>query len=88
MEIINKLEYSFELVLIILLALILLYNSTLFEEIFPPNIIINYNSRVWHLLLLLIVLSSYIWSKKVGVLLLGLYILYILDMDTLINMNM
>jgi hypothetical protein len=88
MEIINKLEYSFELVLIILLALILLYNSTLFEEIFPPNIIINYNSRIWHLLLLLLVLSSYIWSKKVGVLLLGLYILYILDMDTLINMNM
>jgi hypothetical protein len=88
MDIINKLEYSFELVLVILLALILIYNSTLFEEIFPPNTIINYNSRIWHLLLLLIVLSSYLWSNKVGILLLGLYILYILDMDTLINMNM
>lgn len=88
MDLLNKLDYSFELVFVILIALILLYNSTLFEELFPPNTIISYNSRIWHLLLLLLVLSSYIWSNKVGILASALYILYILDMDTLINMNM
>lgn len=88
MELLNKIDYSFELVFIILIALILIYNSTLFEELFPPNTIINYNSRIWHLLLLLLVLSSYVWSNKVGILASALYILYILDMDTLINMNM
>lgn len=87
MDIINKLEYSFELVIVILIVLVLVYNTTIFEEIFPPNTIVNYNSRIWHLLLLLIVLTSYLWSNKIGILLSGLYIMYILDMEILIAKN-
>ena len=87
MDIINKLEYSFELVIVILIVLVLVYNTTIFEEIFPPNTIVNYNSRIWHLLLLLIVLTSYLWSNKIGILLSGLYIMYILDMEILVAKN-
>ena len=50
----------------------------------PHSTIVNYNSYIWQLILLLLVIASAMWSKYVGILMAAVYLLYVLDMDTLI----
>jgi hypothetical protein len=85
MNIIEKLNYSLELFVVFFLAALLLFNGTLFEVQMPYATVVNYNSYVWQLILLLMVIAAAAWSKYVGVLVAALYLLYVLDMDTLIT---
>ncbi len=83
MDWILKVNNSIELTGIILLLIVLLFNATIMEEIIPPNLVFNYNSNIWHILLLLIVASSFVWSPYIGILCTLLYVMYIHDMEML-----
>jgi hypothetical protein len=85
MELINKLYMSGELFVIVILSLILLLHGTIIEVPPPLHLIVNYHSRIWQLIILLTVLFAFTWSPTVGILTAAIYLMYILDMETLLQ---
>lgn len=83
MDLSLKLNNSIELTVIILLLIALLFNGTIMEEVIPPNLVIRYNSKIWHILILLIVVAAALWSPYIGVLCILLYVMYVHDMEML-----
>ena len=83
MDLLYKIDKSLRLFVSVILFGILLLNGTLMEAVIPPNLVINYSSRIWQILSLVIVLLAGFWCPTVGILAGGIYLMYMLDMETL-----
>lgn len=70
---------------IILIGLILLNYSTIFEAEYNSKLIDLYTQPWWRLMVILLTISAAMWCPRVGILVTLLVFFYLADMETLIT---
>jgi len=75
----------FRSVTVILVAIVIVKYSTLFEESYTDKLTELYIHPWWRIIVVLLVLSSVMWCPRVGILLALLVFFYLSDMNTLIT---
>jgi hypothetical protein len=69
---------------VIVCGIIIVFYSTLFEEAYSPRLINLYIYPWWRILIVLLVLLSAIWCRRVGILVALIVFFYLSDMNTLV----
>jgi hypothetical protein len=72
-------------ILVLLIALLVVNYSTLFEEEYTRKLIDLYIYPWWRILLVLLVISSVMWCPRVGILVSLVMFFYLSDMNTLLT---
>jgi hypothetical protein len=72
-------------ILVLLIALLIVNYSTLFEEEYTRKLIDLYIYPWWRILLVLLVISSVMWCPRVGILVSLVMFFYLSDMNTLLT---
>ena len=75
----------FRAISVVLVAVIIIKYSTLFEEEYAKKLTDLYVHPWWRILVVLLVLSSAIWCPRVGILVALVVFFYLSDMNTLIT---
>jgi hypothetical protein len=70
---------------IVLVGVILLNYSTIFEVEYNSKLIDLYTQPWWRLMLILLTISAAMWCPRVGILITLLVFFYLADMETLIT---
>lgn len=71
--------------MVLLIALLVVNYSTLFEEEYTRKLIDLYLFPWWRILLVLLVISSVMWCPRVGILVALIMFFYLSDMNTLLT---
>jgi hypothetical protein len=72
-------------IMVLLIALLVVNYSTLFEEEYTRKLIDLYLFPWWRILLVLLVISSVMWCPRVGILVALIMFFYLSDMNTLLT---
>ncbi len=75
----------FRAISVVLIAVIIIKYSTLFEEEYAKKLTDLYVHPWWRILVVLLALSSAIWCPRVGILVALVVFFYLSDMNTLIT---
>jgi hypothetical protein len=75
----------FRAIAVTLMASIIIWYSTLFEEEYTQKLTDLYIHPWWRILVVLLVLTSAIWCPRVGILVALVIFFYLSDMNTLIT---
>ena len=75
----------FRAISVVLVAIIIIKYSTLFEEEYAKKLTDLYVHPWWRILVVLLALSSAIWCPRVGILVALVVFFYLSDMNTLIT---
>lgn len=81
----HSLDGFMRLLFVIIVATILIMNSTLFEAQYGDKLIDLYLKPWWRLLIILLVIASGIWCPRVGIVVALAAFFYLSDMETLIS---
>jgi hypothetical protein len=79
----NRLEIVIQLSLIVILSVWLFTNGMLYQTEYPTKLVELYSEPLWKVILVCIVLSTFVWSPRIGILLSLAVILYISDLNSL-----
>jgi hypothetical protein len=75
----------FRAIAVVLVGIIIVKYSTLFEEEYSQKLTDLYIHPWWRILIVLLVLTSTIWCPRVGILVALVVFFYLSDMNTLIT---
>lgn len=75
----------FRAIAVLVLAVVIVRYSTLFEEEYTKKLTDLYIHPWWRILVVLLVISSAIWCPRVGILVALIVFFYFSDMNTLIT---
>jgi predicted CDP-diglyceride synthetase/phosphatidate cytidylyltransferase len=70
---------------VLVASMIIIFYSTIFEEEYSTKLIQLYIYPWWRILVILLVLFSAIWCRRVGILVALIAFFYLSDMNTLIE---
>ena len=81
----NNTDGFFRAISVILIALIIVKYSTIFEEEYTKKLTSLYIYPWWRILVVILVLTAAIWCPRVGILIAFLVFFYLSDMNILIT---
>ena len=81
----NNVDASFQNIALLLVIVILISYSTLFEEHYSQKLTYLYIHPWWRFLVLFLLIAAALWSPRLGIMSALLIFFYLSDMNTLIT---
>lgn len=78
-------EDTLRILLLSVLTVLIIYNSTLFEREYNDKLMILYTYPWWRFLLVFMIIAASTWSSEMAVLIAFAIFFYLSDMNTLVQ---